>query len=50
MNRRLTPIDARHCSVTRPLAFLGGIASMSLCNQIGVALHQCPGEGCGGSS
>jgi hypothetical protein len=50
MNCRFTAIDARHCSVTRSFVVFGGIAGMSLCNEIGAALHHGPGEGCRDSS
>jgi hypothetical protein len=50
MNSRFTPIDTRHFGATSSLVRLDGITSMSLWNEIGVALHHSPGEGCGGSS
>jgi hypothetical protein len=50
MNQRFNLIDARHSSVTRSLVFIDGSAGMSPWNEIGVALHHSPGEGCGGSS
>lgn len=42
MNCRFAPIDARICSVMRPL--------VGTRLQTRVALHHCPGEGSGGSS
>jgi hypothetical protein len=50
MNCRFTSIDARHSSATRWLVFFDGFTGLSPWNEIRVALHHSPGEGCNGSS
>ncbi len=42
MNKQFAPIDARVCNLMRSHFSAGGTTRL--------ALHHCPGEGCGGSA